>query len=65
MSEPSTNPIVIFLFMIGRCLLPVGVLLGISYLLRKFGLVVIEAPNDPNEGKEESAKDQNSEGETR
>lgn len=49
MNEPSTNPFVIALFFIGRCMIPVAVLIGISYLLRKLGLVVIETPVDPDE----------------
>jgi|688.fasta_scaffold570908_2 hypothetical protein len=63
MNEPSTSPLLVGLFFVGRCMIPVVVLIGISYLLRKFGLVVIEAPYDPDEETNED-EDQNISGES-
>jgi len=37
--ENATNPFVIVLFYIIRCVIPLLVMLGISYLLKKLGLM--------------------------
>lgn len=48
MENTDANPIlVIFLFII-RCLVPVLLMLGISYLLKRLGLIA-EPPPPPNE----------------
>ncbi len=39
MDDISTNPIIVTLLFIARCLVPLLVLFGISYLLRRLGLV--------------------------
>jgi hypothetical protein len=39
MNEPSANPIWVALFCVIRCVIPLVLLLGVSYLLRKLGLV--------------------------
>jgi len=39
MQDPAANPVVVALLFLARCLVPVGVLLGFSYLLRRLGLV--------------------------
>ena len=44
MGDPSGNPIYVALLCIARCLIPLMVLFGISYLLRRFGLVAKPAP---------------------
>jgi len=54
MNEPSTNPIFVALLFILRCLVPLGVLFGISYLLRRFGLVTIDNPEPPDDREEEN-----------
>jgi len=43
----TANPVFVVLLFILRCLVPVAILLGISYLLRKFGLVA-ETPEPPS-----------------
>ncbi len=48
MEEASTNPVFIALLCIGRCLIPLLIMLGISYLLRKFGLIKV-TPKPPQE----------------
>lgn len=58
MDEASANPIVMALLFIGRCLVPVALLLGISYLLRRFGLIQgppeeERRPEEPDERAEE------------
>lgn len=62
MEEASANPIVMALLFIGRCLVPVAFLLGISYLLRRFGLIQgpsqeDRTPPDREEGAEETMSD--------
>jgi len=48
MEDGSANPIFIALLCIARCLVPLLIMLGISYLLRKFGLVK-PSPEAPQE----------------
>jgi hypothetical protein len=35
----EVNPIIIFLMFIGRCLVPLFLMLGISYVLHRLGLI--------------------------
>ena len=44
MNETAANPIFVALLFILRCLVPLAVLFGISYLFRRLGLVVIDSP---------------------
>ena len=39
MQDSVANPVVVVLLFLARCLVPVGLLLGFSYLLRRLGLV--------------------------
>jgi hypothetical protein len=54
MNEPSTNPIFVVLLFILRCFVPLAILFGISYLLRRMGLVAIESPETIEEPAEKS-----------
>lgn len=56
MNEPSASPLFVALLFILRCLVPLAILFGISYLLRKLGLVA-ETPEPPS-GYEENGDDQ-------
>jgi len=56
MSDTSANPIFVALLFILRCLVPLAILFGVSYLLRKLGLVAVETPEPPEEGGEASAQ---------
>jgi hypothetical protein len=58
MNEPSANPFFVVLLFIIRCLVPLAILFGISYLLRRMGLVAIETPEppEPNDEPEDSGK---------
>ena len=47
MSETPANPVFVALLFILRCLVPLVILFGISYLLRKLGLVA-ETPEPPS-----------------
>lgn len=47
MHEPAANPFVVFLLFLVRCLAPVLFLLGLSYLLRRLGLIEEPAPPPP------------------
>jgi bacteriorhodopsin len=52
MNESSASSFYMVLLFILRCFVPLAVLFGISYLLRRMGLVAVEAP-EPPEPKEE------------
>jgi hypothetical protein len=45
----ETNPVFVALLFILRCLVPLMVLFGISYLLRRLGLVANDNPEPPEE----------------
>jgi hypothetical protein len=53
MNETAANPVFVVLLFILRCLVPLVILFGISYLLRRFGLVTIETPEPPDERKDQ------------
>jgi len=44
MGDATANPIYVALLCIARCLVPLVILFGISYLLRRFGIVAKPAP---------------------
>ncbi len=44
MGEATSNPVFVALLCIARCLIPLLILFGISYLLRRFGVVAKPAP---------------------
>jgi hypothetical protein len=37
MDEPAANPLIVALLFALRCLLPLAIMLGVSYLLRRWG----------------------------
>lgn len=39
MDNANLNPLYVVFLYILRCLVPLGIMLGISYLLRRFGLI--------------------------
>ena len=47
MSDTPANPVFVALLFILRCLVPLAVLFGISYLLRRLGLVA-HTPEPPS-----------------
>ena len=57
MSEPSANSFFVVLLFVLRCLIPLAILFGISYLLRRMGLVTIETPEPKEEMAEKSTED--------
>jgi hypothetical protein len=46
MNEPNASPLVVPLLFLLRCMVPLLVLLGISYLLKKLGFIA-EPPQPP------------------
>jgi hypothetical protein len=54
MNDPSANPLFVALLFILRCIVPLAVLFGVSYLLRKLGLVAIESPEPPDDRNDEA-----------
>jgi hypothetical protein len=57
MNESSNSSFYMVLLFILRCFVPLAILFGISYLLRRMGLVAIEPPEPKEELVEESTKD--------
>ena len=55
MNEPSANLFLAVLPYILRCFIPLIILFGVSYLLRRMGLVAIETP-EPKEELEDSVQ---------
>lgn len=61
MNESVLAPILVFfMWILPRILVPIAVLALIAYLLRKYGMAVIETAEDPNEenDEKESTKDE-------
>lgn len=58
MNDPAANPIFVALLFILRCLVPLAILFGISYLLRRFGLVSIDSPEPPEESEPPEKSDE-------
>ena len=54
MQDSAANPLVLALLFIGRCLIPVGILLGLSYLVRRLGLIQESPPPAAEAGKPEA-----------
>jgi len=44
MNEVASNPVFVALLCIARCLIPLLILFGISYLLRRLGVIAKPAP---------------------
>ena len=57
MNEPSANPFFVVLLFILRCFVPLAILFGVSYLLRRMGLVAIESPEPKEEVEEKPTED--------
>ncbi len=58
----EVNPVIIALMFVLRCAVPLFIMLGISYLLKRLGWVKEPPPQPPN-GETEQANNLNSEGE--
>lgn len=54
MNETDTSPIIMALLFVLRCLIPLGILFGISYLLRRLELVIDRSDQAPVEIKDET-----------
>lgn len=46
MNDTSTSPVIMGFLFVLRCLVPLGILLGVSYLLRRMELIVDHAEED-------------------
>lgn len=53
----TANPVYVALLFILRCLVPLALLFGISYLLRRLGLVVNDTPAPPDEERYDEDED--------
>lgn len=58
MDNSQASPLLIILFFLIRCLVPLIILLGISYLLRKFGLVSDSQKRTPKDKGNHNTLDQ-------
>lgn len=61
MDKSSANPIIVILFFFLRCLVPLAIMLGISYLLRRLG-VVTQHPHEPEEPFHNNSRNSNEKG---
>lgn len=60
MNDSSTGPVIIFFLFILRCLIPLAIMFGISYILQRLGLVGYhtaedtqhQTPEEPDTGKQ-------------
>jgi hypothetical protein len=59
MDNVNLNPVYIVFLYILRCLIPLGIMLGISYLLRRFGLIKPPPPPPPGWDGESNHSDGN------
>jgi len=48
MNDTSTSPIIMGLLFVLRCLIPLGILLGVSYLLRRMELIIDHTEEEEN-----------------
>lgn len=48
MDEQNATPFVVALFFVIRCLIPLAIMIGISFILRKLGLIS-EPPKKPSD----------------
>ena len=55
----TTNPLFVVLFFALRCLVPLLIMLGITYLLKRLGLIAASPPLPPDEN---NGNNQNGEG---
>ena len=57
MNEPSAPSFFVVLLFILRCFVPLAILFGVSYLLRRMGLVAFESPEPKEEVEEKPTED--------
>lgn len=57
MDKTTANPVFVALLFVLRCLVPLLVMLGISYLLRRLGLVAESPPEKENGGNNNNRAD--------
>lgn len=58
MNTPESNPLFVILLFVLRCLVPLAVMIGVSYLLKKFGF--IKTPSDlPHDYEDEESEPAN------
>jgi hypothetical protein len=52
MENANSNPFIIAVFFVLRCLVPLFIMLGISYLLKRFGFIAppVKPPPDKDNG---------------
>ena len=59
MENTGTNPVIIALLFLLRCLVPLAIMLGVSQLLRRFGFIrETTLPEDPPEERHDDNPDE-------
>ena len=48
MDKASTNPLIVSLFFVLRCVIPLILMLGVSYLLQRLGVIAEPPPPPPD-----------------
>lgn len=61
MEQNTANPLIITLLFVARCLVPLIIMLGISYVLKRLGLIQ-EPPPPPEEPTPNGSNNQSSQG---
>jgi hypothetical protein len=56
MDEPTANPFIVALLFVLRCLVPLGLMLGLSYLLRRLGWITSPPPPPNGNGETHAAQ---------
>ena len=61
MDRPDLNPLIIFFLYFLRCMVPLAIMLGVSYILRRLGLIA-KPPSPPTDWENNHANNETSEG---
>lgn len=61
MDEQNATPFVVAIFFVIRCLVPLVIMIGISFILRKLGLIS-EPPKRPSDQKKNNSSHHNDNG---
>lgn len=59
--DKGANPLIVSLLCVARCVIPLVIMLGVTYLLKRLGLIA-EAPKPPPDYEEDESSNHSSEG---
>jgi hypothetical protein len=49
LDESGANPVIVALLFVVRCLVPLALMLGVSFVLRKLGLIRVPPPSNDDD----------------